>query len=104
MKLPESLCPETAEQKAMWGCHIGAVDNEGDADFPGGYPTNCTQEAPTSALDPDLGATSEGQCCDPLGQSPTLPACNAWLLRQDYTAAAAEITDEPTNLLPTACQ
>jgi len=103
-KLPDSLCPETADEQSKWGCHIGSVDNPGDDDYPDGYPTNCTQDAPTEVLDPDNGATSEGQCCDPLGQSTTLPACNAWLLRQDYVAAAAEITDEPSNELPAACE
>lgn len=104
VKLPDSLCPETDAERSMWGCHIGAESNEGDADFPNGYPTSCTQDAPSTALDPDLGATSEGQCCDPLGQSATLPACNAWILRQAYVAAAAEITDDPSNELPQTCE
>jgi len=102
--LPDSLCPVTDDEKAMWGCHIGYEGNPGDTDYPDGYPTNCTADAPTEVLDPDMGATSEGQCCDPLGQSSTLPACNAWLLRQDYVAAAAEITDERSSELPGPCE
>ena len=44
-----------------------------------------------------------GQCCDPLGQSTTLPACNAYRTVGKFVAAAAEITDEPRNSLPPVC-
>jgi hypothetical protein len=40
-----------------------------------------------------MGVTTKGQCCDPLGMSTTLPACNAYRLVQDFVAAAAEIDD-----------
>ena len=70
-----------------------------------GYPDTlrCTAEASSSPLDPDSGATSDGQCCDPLGQSSALPACNAYRTVQRYVAAAAEITDEPRDTLPPIC-
>ena len=100
VKLPDSLCPSTDEERAMWGCHVGYEDN------PDMEPTQCSQDAPTTVLDPDTGATSEGQCCNPMGDpAPNgLPACNAWMLRQEYVAAAAEITDAPSDLLPMKCQ
>ena len=44
-------------------------------------------------------------CCDPVGNDPVLPACNAFHVRARYVAAAVEITDAPVNdgapLLPT---
>jgi hypothetical protein len=54
-------------------------------------------------LDPDAGATSKGQCCDPLGTSTTLPACNAHYLINEFTAAAATITAEPTDSAQKNC-
>jgi hypothetical protein len=97
VKLPDSLCPTTDDEKSKWGCHVADPMNED------GAKTNGTPEAPTAALDPDKGATSEGQCCDPLGTSTTLPKCNAYRLLSDFVAAAAEITDEPVNQLQQAC-
>jgi hypothetical protein len=97
VKLPDSLCPVTDDEKDMWGCHVGDENNED------GEPTNCTAEEPTEPLDPAKGATSLGQCCDPLGESKTLPACNAYFLRNEYVAAAAEITDKPADSLPPNC-
>jgi len=91
VKLPDSLCPLTVEDQAKWDCHIGDEANED------GEPTNCTAEAPTGVLDPAMGATSEGQCCDPLGVSATLPACNSYRLVNAFVAAAVDITDEPIN-------
>lgn len=89
VKLPESLCPETAAEKAMWGCHVGDENN------PDKEKTNCTADKVTTTLDPDKGAKTEGQCCDPLGKKTGgLPTCNAFLLRNEFVAAAAEITDE----------
>ncbi|MDH5675175.1 MAG: hypothetical protein OEZ06_23820 [Myxococcales bacterium] len=102
LKLPDSLCPESDEDKALWGCHLGVKDNiNGEA----GYPTDvdCSDGAPTSPLDPAQGATSGGQCCDPLGESSTLPACNAYRTVQKYVASAVEITDAPKNDLPPVC-
>jgi hypothetical protein len=51
-----------------------------------------------------MGATSKGQCCDPMGASATLPACNAYRTVQVYVAGAAEITDDPINKLPPVCR
>ena len=103
VKLPDSLCPSDEAERAIFGCHLGA---EGNPNGEEGYPDalNCTQEAPTDPLDPDQGATSDGQCCDPLGQSATLPACNAYRTVQVFVAAAAEITDEPRDSIPSTCQ
>jgi hypothetical protein len=108
-KLPDSLCPTTDEDKALWGCHLGDENNvnqeppTGDTPYPTGAAVGCTQEKPTVAQDPDMGVTTTGQCCDPLGQSTTLPACNAYRLIQSYVLAAAEITDEPSNKLQQKC-
>ncbi len=102
IKVPDSLCPETADQRALFGCHLGAEGNpNGETDYPAAL--NCTPEPPTAPLDPDMGATSVGQCCDPLGQSTALPACNAYRTVGKFVAAAGEITDEPRNSLPPVC-
>jgi hypothetical protein len=103
VKLPDALCPTTDDEREMWRCHLGA---EGNPNMEDGYPTelNCTAEAVTAALDPDMGATSKGQCCDPLGADTNgLPACNAFRLTNEYAAAAAEITDDKKNTLPPIC-
>jgi hypothetical protein len=93
-KLPDSLCPETDAEKMLWGCHLGDEANINmEPDYPDAATINCSQEAPTALADPATGA-SPGQCCDPMGVSTTLPACNAYRLIQDFVAAAAEITDE----------
>jgi hypothetical protein len=103
LKLPDSLCPVDDGERAIFGCHLGA---EGDPNKEMGYPSalNCSQDKPTAALDPDMGATSVGQCCDPLGKSTTLPACNAYRTVGKFVAAAAEITDAPRDTLPPVCQ
>jgi hypothetical protein len=103
VKLPDSLCPSNEAERTLFGCHLGAEGNPNGED---GYPSqlNCTQDAPAAPLDPDMGATSEGQCCDPLGQSSTLPACNAYRTVGTFVAAAAEITDDPRDDLPPVCQ
>jgi hypothetical protein len=102
-KLPDSLCPETADDRAIFGCHLGAEGNvNAEMDYPAML--NCTADKPTAALDPDMGATSEGQCCDPLGKSTTLPACNAYRTVGKFVAASAEITDDPIDNLPPACK
>jgi hypothetical protein len=102
IKLPDALCPETEDERALFGCHLGAEGNPNqEADYPAAL--NCSPEAPTEALDPDMGATSVGQCCDPLGQSQTLPACNAYRTVGKFVAAASEITDNPRNTLPPVC-
>ena len=101
-KLPDSLCPDTDAERDLFGCHLGAEGNpNGDTDYPDDL--NCTQDAPTEVADPDSGS-SAGQCCDPLGASEPLPACNAYLTLTDYTAAAVEITDEPKNEIAPVCE
>ena len=102
IKLPDALCPQDEAARELFGCHLGAQGNPNTED---GYPEllDCTQEPPTAPLDPDQGATSRGQCCDPLGESATLPACNAYRTVGMFVAAAAEITDAPRNSLAPAC-
>jgi hypothetical protein len=102
LKLPDSLCPETADERGVFGCHLGA---EGNVNKEDGYPAmlTCTPDKPTMPLDPDKGAQSEGQCCDPLGKSTTLPPCNAYRTVGKFVAAAAEITDKPIDTLPQKC-
>jgi len=103
LKLPDSLCPVDAAERELFGCHLGA---EGNINLEDGYPQTlrCTSDKPGAPLDPDEGATSEGQCCDPLGASSTLPPCNAYRTLQKYVAAAAEITDQPRDTLPPVCR
>jgi hypothetical protein len=97
-KLPDSLCPSSDDEKSKWGCHIG------DEHQPDGEKAHCTAAAPTAAVDPDKGASSEGQCCDPLGKGQGgLPACNAYMLRNDFVAAAADITDDRKDVLQPDC-
>jgi hypothetical protein len=101
-KLPDSLCPETAAQSAIFGCHLG---DENNVNAEMGYPATlkCTPTEPSAALDPDKGATSDGQCCDPMGKSASLPPCNAYRTVGKFVAAAAEITDAPLDSLPPKC-
>ena len=102
IKVPDSLCPVDEAERALFGCHLGAEGNpNAEPEYPASL--NCTQEAPAAPLDPDMGATSAGQCCDPLGQSATLPACNAFRTVGKFVAAAVEITDDPRNDLPPVC-
>jgi hypothetical protein len=101
-KLPDSLCPEDDSERAIFGCHLGDPANL-NAEM--GYPAtvNCTPDKPTEPLDTDKGATSEGQCCDPLAKSTTLPACNAYRTTGVFVAGAAEITDKPIDGLAKNC-
>jgi hypothetical protein len=102
-KLPDSLCPTTADEKSMWGCHLGDPSNVNGEE---GYPDTvaCSMEPPTETLDPDMGATSKGQCCDPMGMGADgLPACNAFRMVSQYAAAAAEITEQPRTGVPDKC-
>ena len=103
VKLPDSLCPSSDAERGLFGCHLGA---EGNVNKEDGYPAalNCTPTAPTAAQNPDMGVTTLGQCCDPLGKSTTLPPCNAYRTVGKFVAAAAEITDQPRNSLPPVCQ
>jgi hypothetical protein len=98
VKLPDSMCPATADDQTKWNCHVGA---QGNPNMEAGYPSDadlkCTPEAPTGVLDPDKGATSYGQCCDALGKSATLPACNSYHLVNEFVASAAEITTAPSD-------
>ena len=103
-KLPDSLCPSDDAEKALFGCHLGDETNVNmEMGYPAAADLHCTQEAPTVAQDPDMGVTTVGQCCDPLGVSTTLPACNSYRLVQSVVAAAAEITDAPMNGLQPKC-
>jgi hypothetical protein len=102
-KLPDSLCPTTDADKALWGCHLGDENNVNqEPGYPDAATINCTQEAPTAVADPDSGG-SAGQCCDPMGEDPNLPACNAYRLIQDFVAAAAEITDDEKDMVQQDC-
>lgn len=47
--------------------------------------------------DPNATDDPRPLCCDPSGDDPVLPACNAFHVRARYVAAAVEITDEPVN-------
>jgi hypothetical protein len=94
IKLPDSLCPVGASELELFGCHLGAEGNPNqEADYPSAL--RCSQAAPLSARDEN--APDEGQCCDPLGASTTLPACNAFRTVYAYAAAAIEISDEPAD-------
>jgi hypothetical protein len=98
VKLPDSLCPNEQEWD-KWGCHVGDTANEDMVK------TNCTKEAPSGVLDPDNGATSEGQCCDPLATGKDgLPACNAYRLVSEIVAGSVEITDAPKDGLQPNCE
>ena len=101
-KLPDSLCPSDDAERALFGCHLGDPSN---VNMEPGYPAmadvKCTPTKPTSPADPDTG--TRGQCCDPLGMSTTLPACNAYRLVQDYVAVAAEITDTLADKVQQKC-
>lgn len=98
VRLPDSLCPVTDEERASWGCHLGWDGNPDN----GPVKLNCSDDPPEN-IDPDNG-TVEGQCCDPLGRDDSgLPACNAWVQISELTAAAVEITDEPADELQRSC-
>jgi hypothetical protein len=104
VKLPDSLCPDTDEERGLFRCHLGATGNPNDeADYP--TDLNCTATAPTTPLDPDVNpSVSAGQCCDPLGAGTGgLPACNAFRIVSEFAAGAAEITDAPSNDLAPVC-
>ena len=103
IKLPDALCPENAADRALFGCHLGAEGNPNEED---GYPADikCTPAKPTAAQDPDMGVTTKGQCCDPMGASSQLPKCNAYRTVGKFVAAAAEITDNPRGDLPPVCE
>jgi hypothetical protein len=99
VKLPDSLCPASQTEMDSWGCHVGDPMNEDKA------PTKCTPTAPTGVLDPDKGATTEGQCCDPLATGKDgLPACNAYRLVSEFVAGAVDITDAPADGVQPNCE
>lgn len=103
IKLPDSLCPIGADQESLFGCHLGAQGNpNAEAEYPADSELHCTQDAPTSVQDPANG-DSAGQCCDALGTSQTLPACNAYRMIQSYVAASAQITDAPSDEMQRKC-
>ena len=107
VKLPDSLCPENDMQRDIFGCHLGALGNpNAEDDYPSDDAIHCTMTEPTTGLDPDLDPNvSKGQCCDPLGAGTDgLPACNAFRMVYEFTAAAAEITDDPKGTFPPVCE
>lgn len=95
--LPDSLCPITGDELKVFECHVGDEDNVNNDDTQEGI-VNCTQEAPT-----EHSEDNDGQCCDPLGQSDTLPACNAFRLVNEFVAASAVITEELADEAIAAC-
>jgi hypothetical protein len=98
VRLPDSLCPVTADEKSKWGCHLGDDSN------PDNMPvmSHCTATPP--AMVDGTPGSPEGQCCDPKGaMTGGLPACNAWLQINEYVAAAAKITDAPANQVQQSC-
>jgi hypothetical protein len=106
IKLPDSLCPVDDAQRGIFGCHLGALGNpNAELGYPSDAEINCTPQAPTTPLDPDLNPNvSKGQCCDPLGAGTGgLPACNAFRLISEFAAVAVEITTEPSGETPPVC-
>ena len=106
IKLPDSLCPLTDTDRDIYRCHLGALGNvNNETDYPSDADLNCTMEAPTSPLNPDMDpAVSKGQCCDPLAMGTNgLPACNAFRIINEFAAAAAEITTEKAGEFPPIC-
>lgn len=105
VKLPDSLCPETDEERSLFGCHLGA---EGNPNAEEGYPSelDCALDPPSAPLDSDVNPfVSKGQCCDPMGTSESgLPACNAFRVVYEYAAGAVEITADPKSDLAPICQ
>jgi hypothetical protein len=97
VRLPDSLCPVTADEKTKWACHLGYAGN------PDNPAPKCSMDVPAT-VDPDNGGTVEGQCCDPMGTGKDgLPACNAWININEFVAAAAEITDARSDKLQESC-
>lgn len=95
IKLPDSLCPATEEEAALFRCHVGDQNDPKET-------ARCSTTAPATPRDGD--SEDEGQCCDPLGESDTLPACNAYLVRNPFVAASAEITEAQSSEMFTGCQ
>jgi hypothetical protein len=99
-KLPDSLCPRDDSERARFRCHLGDRDNVNREPE---YPTqlDCMQSVSTAPQDP--AAETPGPCCDPFGASTELPACNAYRVVHDFTAVAAEITDQSSAQLQQSC-
>ena len=97
VKLPDSLCPDNDDERALFACHLGDVNN---AD---GRTAKCSADPPTT---PRTDTTEdEGQCCDPLGDAASgLPTCNAYFVDNELVAASAQITDKPSSKLVEACK
>ena len=96
LKLPDSLCPDNKAERDLFACHMGYEGN------PDGRETNCSADAPTTVRDEN--ADDDGQCCDPLASPDSgLPACNAYLLANEFVAASAVITKDLTSELPQGC-
>jgi hypothetical protein len=98
VRLPDSLCPVTDDEKSSWGCHLG-YDGNPDNTL---VTMNCSATAPAK-VDGTPG-TPEGQCCDPKGSGAGgLPACNAWLQINEFVAAAAPFTDTDASAVQQSC-
>jgi hypothetical protein len=103
VKLPDSLCPVDDTERGLFGCHLGAMGNpNAEQGYPADADLKCTPDKPTTVQDPTAGGMA-GQCCDALGTSTDLPACNSYRLIQSYVAAAAEITDAPSDEIQRKC-
>jgi hypothetical protein len=103
-KLPDALCPSNDDERKLFGCHLGDKDGVNmEMGYPASADVKCTPEKPTAAAGPDIGDGNRGQCCDPLGKSMQLPACNAYRLIQDYVAVAAEISDTLADKVQQKC-
>jgi len=96
-QLPDSLCPITDGELDTWECHLGDEAHTPDFD---GDAVRCTADAPTER---DATGDVEGQCCDPLGASDTLPACNAWRTLNDYTLASAVVREDVSDEVFRSC-
>jgi hypothetical protein len=100
VRLPDSLCPVTDDEKKNWGCHLGY---DGNADN-SSVTMNCTSSAPAAGSVDGTANTPEGQCCDPKGSGAGgLPACNAWLQINEFVSAAAPITDADVGKVQQSC-
>jgi len=102
-KLPDSLCPVTDDEQAMWDCHIGDPAHAPEFD---GDELRCNNDVPTEAYTIRGGPDDTGplgQCCDPMGESAELPPCNAWRTLSDVVASSAVIRDDLADNMFRSC-
>ena len=91
--------------RAVWDAEVTGTElllSYTSKDGEEGYPAtvDCTMEPPSSPV-----ADEKGQCCDPMGAGTGgLPACNAYRIVNAFSAAAIELTDEPSNELQPVCR